>query len=170
MSANWSAPGGTIVVTGGSRPSPCVGKVPRSQVEQVSEFPEQITLMVPDLAIGQHNTPHHLCQHQSLTQVEAIADDSRELEVIDGPVPLGFGQNEQFMDRGGLEAEVAAHGRFDVAPLPGRKLAVRLGQLDQERAGGELGIIMARGGGGRSGWTAAALLNELPEGFEHSER
>lgn len=117
--------------------------------------------MVPDLAIGKDDTPHHFRQHHSLTQIEAVADYPRELEVIDGLAPFNLRQDEQLVYRCGLEVEMTAQCRFDVAPLFGRKLAVGLGKFDQERARGELGISVPRRGCrfGRRG--SATLPNEL---------
>jgi hypothetical protein len=104
-----------------------------------------------------------------LAQVVLGRDEPGKLEMIERLLPLRFPQPDEL--RAGLlvEAEVSHDGALDVLPLLGAELAVGVGQLEEQRAGGELDLAgsSGRGLGARGSGADDALPHETTDPFQH---
>ena len=90
--------------------------------------------MVSHFPVGQHHAPHYFGEYHPLAQVEPVPNHSRERKVVDGLPPLRLGNLQESMNGGRIEIIVPAQGGLDVRLFLGREFAIRLGQLEEERA------------------------------------
>ena len=96
------------------------------------------------VTVGEYNSPHHLSQDHSLAEIVVLRDDTGELIVIDGFLPLDLGEFDQLPSRAYVQAEVAAQGRLDMVPLRRTELVIGVGELKQKRTGSQLNGLWAR--------------------------
>src|SRR5215203_4230711 len=129
--------------TAGGR-SPSLREVGRLELDQARELSKQVALVVAQPPISQYDTPHELGECHLLTEIVLRGNQASELKVVERLGSLGFREPHQLGYVSLTESKPLPNHLLDVALLVWRELIVRMRQLQQQGAGGQLKAAVVR--------------------------